>query len=678
MTRHWMIALFLACAAASAMSDTPDRSDQSDQSDQPVRAAGRPDPFLDPLETAPALDFEVFRRIPVLQNGRKMPMDTFARQKLLQFSGRAAPGGEPAVVWLARMFFAPETLRDVPLFLVNDPDAAQALGWPAARRSRHSIGELIEAMPTLEDIARKAEAMEPDDRSRVDRELLRLYLNALDFFDLVHSFSFAHAVEPAVVESVELRRALGMPEGPRTFSYLDLHGHSGGLRPLMARVRERPPEDWTDTEYAAFLVAQHLYEWSRHAETVSLVLIPGREEEGDGEVWRSLWSAMTADPRDLETRQAVVTLQELYRAYRRGEQDAFDGAALAFTAFLHARLPGDRDMKWTGLEVAYNDLRPFAFAGIAYLLAFLGALAAVSARGDAARPGRRARVLGGTAVVLCVAGVLLHTSGIVMRMLIMGRPPVTNLYATFVFVAWAGALLGLIVAGAQRNPLGVLIGALCGAALLWVARGFAAEGDTMRKVAAVLSSNLWLSSHVLTIALGYAGCVWAGVTGYVYLIAACIAPRNRARLDAIERAVTGVLVFGLFFTWMGTMLGGIWADQSWGRFWGWDPKENGALLIVLWCAALFQARRAGMVGSIGFAAGAAAGVIFVLLAWLGVNLLGVGLHSYGFTTGLGAVLLAALAVQILLLAILTPIARRRAKKKKGSVIGLCNSAFPND
>ena len=116
----------------------------------------------------------------------------------------------------------------------------------------------------------------------------------------------------------------------------------------------------------------------------------------------------------------------------------------------------------------------------------------------------------------------------------------------------------------------------------------------------------------------------------------------------------------LLFSFLGTMLGGIWADQSWGRFWGWDPKENGALLIVLWVALLFHARLDGMIGPRGLAAGAVLGVNVVLTAWLGVNLLSVGLHSYGFTSGLAAVFFAAIAFECAFAVTAWFLARRRA------------------
>ena len=93
-------------------------------------------------------------------------------------------------------------------------------------------------------------------------------------------------------------------------------------------------------------------------------------------------------------------------------------------------------------------------------------------------------------------------------------------------------------------------------------------------------------------------------------------------------------ICALLFTSVGTLLGGIWADQSWGRFWGWDPKENGALLIVLWLIWVLHGRLSGHFKLRGFATALALTNIMVALTWFGVNLLGVGLHSYGFISGI--------------------------------------------
>ena len=151
---------------------------------------------------------------------------------------------------------------------------------------------------------------------------------------------------------------------------------------------------------------------------------------------------------------------------------------------------------------------------------------------------------------------------------------------------------------------------------------------------AVLDSNFWLATHVVTITIGYSGTFLAGALAIGYALRRQLVPRpDPATTKALVSMTYGVVCFALFFSFVGTVLGGIWADQSWGRFWGWDPKENGALLIVLWNALLLHARWGGYVREKGLMAMAIFGNVITSLSWFGVNMLGVGLHSYGFMEG---------------------------------------------
>ncbi len=93
----------------------------------------------------------------------------------------------------------------------------------------------------------------------------------------------------------------------------------------------------------------------------------------------------------------------------------------------------------------------------------------------------------------------------------------------------------------------------------------------------------------------------------------------------------GCVCFTLFLSLVGTVLGGIWANYSWGRFWGWDPKENGALMIVLWMLFILHARLGGFIKEWGINLCAIFGAMIVTFSWWHVNILGVGLHSYGFS-----------------------------------------------
>ncbi|MCV6623778.1 MAG: cytochrome c biogenesis protein CcsA, partial [Cellvibrionaceae bacterium] len=147
----------------------------------------------------------------------------------------------------------------------------------------------------------------------------------------------------------------------------------------------------------------------------------------------------------------------------------------------------------------------------------------------------------------------------------------------------------------------------------------------------VLDTKFWLATHVITITLGYTATFLAGGIAVIWILGRLIGKLGqKADLD-FSRAIYGLLCYALLLSFVGTVLGGLWADDSWGRFWGWDPKENGALMIVIWCAIVLHARLGGMISFRGLAATAVIGNIITCFSWFGVNLLGVGLHSYGFT-----------------------------------------------
>ena len=178
---------------------------------------------------------------------------------------------------------------------------------------------------------------------------------------------------------------------------------------------------------------------------------------------------------------------------------------------------------------------------------------------------------------------------------------------------------------------GLTVSALSGASLLLLAPYFAGA-ESLELLVAVLNTNFWLATHVLTITTGYGCCLAASIGAHLWLI-----NRTSGRGadpgadDPAGRALIGISLVACLFIIFGTILGGIWADQSWGRFWGWDPKENGALLIALWLIFLLHGRIAASIGAVGFAVGLVLLNVVVALAWFGVNLLGIGLHSYGFT-----------------------------------------------
>ncbi len=272
-------------------------------------------------------------------------------------------------------------------------------------------------------------------------------------------------------------------------------------------------------------------------------------------------------------------------------------------------------------ELIYDKLEPFyrseIFYGLSLLMLIFSSLI-------------RKKIYYLINISLLLIGFIFHLSGIILRIIITSRPPVTDLYESLVFTSIIAVILGIIYEVIKKNKAGLFTSSILGFLLLIIAGKFAPQGDTIGVLVAVLDSNFWLTTHVITITLGYAGIVFSGVVSHYYLYRKAFKSEdNKSIFDIIYSSQA----FGLVFSVIGTVLGGIWADQSWGRFWGWDPKENGALLIILWSAIIFHSRLDGIIKKTGFAIGSIIGIVNVILAWFGINLLGVGLHSYGFTSG---------------------------------------------
>jgi ABC-type transport system involved in cytochrome c biogenesis permease subunit len=257
-----------------------------------------------------------------------------------------------------------------------------------------------------------------------------------------------------------------------------------------------------------------------------------------------------------------------------------------------------------------------------------------------------------SAFYLVILAGLVHTFGLVFRMVLEGRPPVTNLYSSAIFIGWGAMVLGLGLERIYRVGIGSVVASLAGFITLMIAHNLALGGDTMEMLRAVLDTNFWLAVHVVTVTLGYSATFLAGFLAIVYVLRGFFTRAVGPALEqSLDRMVYGIICFATLFSFVGTVTGGIWADQSWGRFWGWDPKENGALIIVLWNALILHARWDGMVQERGLMNMAMVGNIVTAWSWFGVNMLGVGLHSYGFMDSAFVALVVFVGSQLALLAL---------------------------
>ena len=296
--------------------------------------------------------------------------------------------------------------------------------------------------------------------------------------------------------------------------------------------------------------------------------------------------------------------------------------------------PSDRALQ---REVHFNHLHPFAKAWWLYGLAFITMLVSLWVKRQDENWNAYWCAIG-----LFTAGIGVQTYGFGLRMQIAGRPPVTNMYESVVWVGFGIAAIALIFELISRSRYYILAAAPLAVVCLILADSLPAVLDpSISPLVPVLRDNFWLSIHVPTIALSYASFALALGLGHVTLGNYLFSPSAQQRVKTLSRLNYRVLQVGVLLLTAGIILGGIWAHFSWGRFWGWDPKETWALIALLCYLAPLHGRLVGWIGDFGISVASVVAFNAVLMAWYGVNfVLGTGLHSYGFGTGGSALAIA--------------------------------------
>jgi ABC-type transport system involved in cytochrome c biogenesis permease subunit len=552
-------------------------------------------------ESATEYHYKELGRIPVLLNGRIKPLDTVARTSLMIIHGKQTarlPGGErmPAIAWLTELMIKPEVANQRPVFLIHDPDVLGILGIQGDRKL-FSFDELEPGLGEVERQARQASEVEALVRTRFQKHVLDLHRQVTLFYRLRNS------IQPD--DSPDFGREVS--------AYMQMIG------PGLEAMRQRENgEAFDERAFDALIAFASRYQELGHA--AYLHIAPPIDPATTAENWQTIGHALLDTVRSGALHPSAAAYAALASAYRAEDFEAFNQQVSSYRAWLDARQP--TAVGKANLETFFNQLAPFYKSMALYVGVFL--LACFSWLGWQQTLGRSALWLASLALVL-------HTGGIILRMVLEGRPPVTNLYSSAVFVGWGSVGLGLILERIYRNGIGSAAAAAVGFTTLVVAHHLSGDGDTMEMMRAVLDSNFWLATHVIVITLGYSAMFLAGFIALVYLMLGVFTKLVTAEGSRVaNRMVYGIICFATLFSFTGTVLGGIWADQSWGRFWGWDPKENGALLIVLWCAIILHARWGGYIRERGLMSMAIFGNVVTAWSWFGTNMLGIGLHSYGF------------------------------------------------
>ncbi|MEO0649848.1 MAG: cytochrome c biogenesis protein CcsA [Planctomycetota bacterium] len=626
-------ALFAALAGAQE----PEHDHDHDHGHDSAAGAGIHTPgSLEPGRIAPWPGelVEAFERLPVQDQGRVKPLSTYAGFTLLRLNGKRSVEthtGErlSPTEWLLDVLLIPHQAAKYEVFSVADSAAVQALELDVSgkqKRDRWSFDELRPAVPRLFDLTHEWGRIDAKQRTAVQEQVVALGQAVDTFMGLAGYLDFAHAefARPPGERFVEL-----FGDVPRV-RFSDVVEHGSALRTLYDGLAGSTDALERESYLALDALLRTASDVSRSSS--GLAMIPPVGAIDGAPVWTTpaelYGDALAREPAAPDQVAYLRALEAFADATHRPSELAATVGRMASAA---DGLAGPRgDARKVGLEVAYYDAKPLRWGLACFLLAFVAA-AVLWLRPKARLP--YWAVNGATA-----AGFVALVGAIVARCVIRGRPPVSTLYETVLFVTAVAVFLGLATEWIGRKRVAVSSAALIGAIGLFLANGYETfdKQDTMPALVAVLDTNFWLATHVTTITIGYAAGMFAALLGSVYLLGRLFFGQRLSRdfYRGTSRMVYGTICFGLLFSIVGTILGGIWANDSWGRFWGWDPKENGALLICLTQAAILHGRLSGLLKEHGICALAAFGGTVVAFSWWGVNLLGVGLHSYGFTRGI--------------------------------------------
>ena len=437
-----------------------------------------------------------------------------------------------------------------------------------------------------------------------------------------------------LIGNKKFKDQLGFDSAKKLFSYREMAGNEKLRAALeeVSAIRSKNPKATLDVlQREASTVGMRLAVFEGLVGGRSVTLLP---------TGAAAWSPLKSDD------AALAKLREGFRSNNQAEFDAGLAELRAEQAREEARFQADAGK--IAVEVFYQRLHPFRWAWILYLAAGIGMLVV---------PGKPGYVLGWA---LGLGGFLLQIAGFVFRTIISGRAPVTNMYESVVWVAFGTIFFALLFEAIYRSRY-FLLGAVPVAvvSLILADTQPVILDRSIHPLVPVLADNFWLTTHVLTITLSYAAFALALGVGHIILGKSLFGGKAS---PALNNYLYRTLQIGVLLLAVGTILGAVWANYSWGRFWDWDPKETWALVALLAYLFLLHGRIAGKWGGFGMAVGAVLAFQCVIMAWYGVNfILGVGLHSYGFGTGglPGAIAFVLCEVAFVTLAVLR---QKRAKK----------------
>lgn len=568
-------------------------------------------------------DWKAIGKLPVKQDGRIKPLDTIAGYTLQALSEPALGGvtyvtdqdgnKRSQVEWLLGVMADVRWTKDAQVFRIYAKEVRELLQLDEARKNfRYSYNEITK---NREAFFAEVDKLREKSRNKVEFNFREQKIS--DVYSKLTSYELLSAAydEPALPrldsdKEEDFRAAMvRLDELDRRYKVIEDMKPPAMIPPISkGKTSDNTP---ADADWYAYGPAK--------------------------------FDSILQRVRGVEPNPSIESLSNFLRAVQSEDAREINSTARKYRALIADSTEVTAAQPKLEAEAWLNSFRPVRIGVMLYILSTIVAVVSFATH--------KTRKLRHLASGMILGIFIIHTLTLLARMYISGRAPVVNLYSSAVFIGWACVLLSLILELVIRLGFANIVGSLIGLISLCIA-GSLDKSDTMHVLAAVLDTQFWLSTHVVIITLGYAVTYLAGFFGAIAAIVMLIFPtqtvsevtQREHTLKQLDRMAYFSVCFGILFSFVGTVLGGLWADDSWGRFWGWDPKENGALMIVLWNALVLHARWDRMVGLRGFCILALVGNIVTSWSWFGTNLLGIGLHFYGFNEKIAMALIATLIV----------------------------------
>ena len=579
--------------------------------------------------------------VAIQEGGRIKPLLTFAKYKLVRYSGKSSLKLEDgtklgATEWLLDALFRPKVANDYPIFLVATSEVIDAIELPhdgKKKRDRYSYNEIRPGIGKLFELHDKYRKIEEKERGLIKGGIVELAESIWEYRWLSTSFDAARARFP-VDGSETLKKIFG---GAKDAPISTVLSKADALvAELSKQLGEKGQDIATPMSKLMLDVTNETHMRSRGGRVLHIFSPKAAGEED----WRTLTELIEFRDKELAALGAreFASIEALVASS--GDPASF-GKQLSTWKSDQSAWVAKLDKPASNLELELSYYR----SGVLHWsmgLFFIGWLLIAIVWFF---PHVRSLALATNLFLFAPLGLLI--ASLWMRCVILDRPPVGTLYETILFITATLVLVALLFELVNRRRILMSIAAFAGAGGLLLAGQYEViKGeDTMRPLIAVLRSNFWLTTHVLSIVVGYAASLLAALLAHVWLTGRLVewwrahkAGRSLSSsspfLRNVARMTYGSVCFGLIFAVVGTILGGVWANDSWGRFWGWDPKENGALMICIAQLVILHARLGGLIRHFGLAILSVGLGVITAFSWWHVNYLGVGLHSYGFAKGI--------------------------------------------